>query len=98
MATGIELMLKSLGLDPAEIKKQVAEFGQLVVSFNAKLDDLIRRVEMLQQRIDGATVIKQTENGECRTEPLLTHPARALEAQQPLDQQPLDQHQQPANL
>lgn len=37
---GIDMLMKSMGMDPAEIKKSIGEFGQLVVTFNQKLDEV----------------------------------------------------------
>lgn len=53
--SGMELMLKSMGLDPTEIKKQVTEFGLLVVRFNEKLDALQISVNQINERLDHAT-------------------------------------------
>ncbi len=43
--SGMAMMLKSLGLDPDEIKKQIGQFGALVV----ELRDTMVRVE---QKLD----------------------------------------------
>lgn len=44
---GLEIMLKSMGLDPVEIKKNVAGFGQIIVSIDARL----QRIEAQQNEI-----------------------------------------------
>lgn len=35
---GMEMMLKSLGLDPEEIRKGITEFGQVIVDMKSQLD------------------------------------------------------------
>jgi hypothetical protein len=37
MATGMEMLLKTFGIDPDHIKKEMADFGKLVLDIHARL-------------------------------------------------------------
>lgn len=38
MASGMEMMLKSFGIDPDKIKKDIAGFGQIIVELKQAID------------------------------------------------------------
>jgi len=44
---GMEMLLKSFGLKPDEIKKQISEYGQLVIDLHSRMV----RIEEKQDRI-----------------------------------------------
>ena len=44
---GMEMMLKSLGLNPEEIKKSIGEFGQVVIDMKEQLDRIEKRLNTL---------------------------------------------------
>lgn len=55
MAMGMEMMMKSFGFDPDELKKTVADFQKLFVDIRDTLQDINRkqdaiRAEQLEQR------------------------------------------------
>lgn len=49
MANGMEFMLRSFGLDPEVIKKNVAEFGQIIV----QIRDTLARIEQRQIALES---------------------------------------------
>lgn len=54
---GMDMMLKSMGIDPEDIKKQVEQFSQLVIELKAQMD----RIEAGQIQIQNA--IEELKNG-----------------------------------
>lgn len=61
--TGMEMMLKSLGIDPVLIKKQVAEFGQIIVDLKSQMDRIEEGQQLLAQTIIRyrAEILAQSE-------------------------------------
>ena len=67
MATGVEMMMKAFGFNSEELKKQISEYGNLVVDLHSR----IVRIEENQDRIlrhlfptafDPVTGIKEIEH------------------------------------
>lgn len=62
---GLDMMLKSMGIDPEEVKKSVTEFGQVVLDIKAQLD-------RIEHKLDAAAVQRiaeenpSAENGELK--------------------------------
>jgi hypothetical protein len=50
--SGIAMLMKSFGIDPNEITKQVQEFSALVASFNEKLDRIESKVDDLTVKLN----------------------------------------------
>lgn len=55
---GAEMLLKSLGLDPEEIKNSIAQFGAMVVAIKESLD----RIEAKQDEILSRLNQKEIEH------------------------------------
>lgn len=48
MALGVEMMLKSLGLDPEEVKKSIAGIGQIMADLKTGIDKVqVQNAEIL---------------------------------------------------
>ena len=56
MANGIQMMLKSLGLNPDEITTKITQFGELVV-------DLHARQVRCEEKLDRILAILENEKG-----------------------------------
>jgi hypothetical protein len=56
---GMELMLKSFGLDPKAIQKQVGEFGQIVVALKAQMDSIETKLDAVLA--DNAIRVEQMD-------------------------------------
>lgn len=52
MLSGMDFMLKSFGLDPEVIKKNVGEFGQIIVQIRDTLARIEARQIALEARLD----------------------------------------------
>jgi hypothetical protein len=50
MASGVEMLLKSMGFDPDVVKKQIADMGQIIVAVN----DCLIRIEQRQIAMEAA--------------------------------------------
>ncbi len=44
---GIEMMLKSMGIDPDEIRKSVSEFGQVVLALKEQMDRVEKKLDFI---------------------------------------------------
>lgn len=51
---GLEMMLKSLGLNPDEIKKSIEDFGAVVVKISMQLDRIENKLDALSNAPDTA--------------------------------------------
>lgn len=56
---GMEMMMKSLGLDPEEIKKTIGDFGQVVIELKSQMDRIETKlnaviVENQKKELDNA--------------------------------------------
>lgn len=76
MAFGIEMLLNSLGLKPEEIKEQVGQIGQIVVTLGSTLIRIENRLARIEAHlgIKGTDAISGSGNSEARQSgtPLLT--------------------------
>lgn len=59
MASGMEMLLKTMGLDPSTMMKQVEDFGKVIAVFKEQLD----RVEASQKRIETLLTEAKETNG-----------------------------------
>lgn len=62
---GMEMMLKSLGLDPEEIRKGITEFGQVIVDMKSQLDRIESKLNaLLAEKLteETALITKDAEN------------------------------------
>ena len=55
MASGMELMLKGFGLDPEKIKKDVANFGQIIADIHTRLIRIEEKQSEILEAINGVT-------------------------------------------
>jgi hypothetical protein len=61
MATGIEMMLRTFGLDPAEIKKNIEAYGRLVVELHGMQQETLKRVIDLQTQMERLNHARSSE-------------------------------------
>jgi len=63
--TMLENMFKMLGLDPQEIKNQVAaaaeRFNMVVAHFDRKFDGIDQRLAAIEQKLGGADVLQSCQ-------------------------------------
>lgn len=63
---GMEMMLKSLGLDPEEIQNGIKEFGQVIVDMKAQLDRIEGKLNaVFAEKLEDETALvngKDLEN------------------------------------
>lgn len=57
MATGMEMMLKMIGLNPDEIKEQISGYGQLVL-------DLHNRIKSTEEKVDRLLVLLEAKGNQ----------------------------------
>lgn len=60
---GLEMMLKSMGLNPEEIRKSVEGFGQVVIAMDDKLTRIERKLDaVLADRLinETASIVDET--------------------------------------
>lgn len=63
---GLEMMLKSMGLNPEEIRKSVEGFGQVVIA----MDDKLTRIERKLDAVLANNLINETAQMSHSDQPL----------------------------
>lgn len=75
LSSGLEMMLRSLGLDPAEIQKNVGQIGDLVVAIDHRLGDIaLQQQAILSELLANGDrqllilkLLTERENGDVRS-------------------------------
>jgi hypothetical protein len=60
---GMEMMLKSMGLDPAQIKSGVEEFGQVIIDMKAQMNRIEHKLDavLAQNLIEETALITEKD-------------------------------------
>lgn len=58
MASGIEMMMKTMGIDPVAVKETVANIGQIAVGIKQTLDRIEARQILIEKALRDAGLIR----------------------------------------
>lgn len=96
MATGVEMLLKSMGLDPAKLTQDFDALKGAVIqsltNINQRLERMDKRQEELCQKMEAA--LRMSSQVQLVQQPQ-TQPQQQPEVQQPVPMQPLLVQRQP---
>jgi predicted nucleic acid-binding Zn-ribbon protein len=62
--SGMNMLLKSMGIDPNEIQNSVSQFGQMVLDIKTQMDRIEEKLDavLLERSPDGLALVKEKEN------------------------------------
>ena len=49
----MKMFMKTLGVDPEQVTDSIRQFGQMVVTFNAKLDEVKAELAVVNTKLDA---------------------------------------------
>lgn len=59
---GMEMLLKSFGIDPDEIKKTAGQMGNLAIDFKTQLDRIERKVDLILSILPSNVQLESENN------------------------------------